>query len=106
MIKIYIRKEKIGVDAFGVYNPETKECIVKKGSKVSETLSKAPTFKGINTVVSRRRETVKNNIVIKDVAFKSSSTAGNYVTGRSTDGFKAWKVEDGRTLREFLSSEI
>ena len=33
----------MGVDAMATYNPETKECVVLKGSKVSKTISQAPT---------------------------------------------------------------
>ena len=104
-MKVFMKKERIGVNAIGIYNPETKECVVLKGSKVSETISQAPTFRGINGVIKHRAGTVENNIVTKDIVFKSCSTAGNFVTGRSTDGFAAWKVEGGQTLREFLSSK-
>ena len=104
-MKIYMKKAKMGVDAIATYDPETKECVVLKGSKVSETISHAPTFRGVKGVIKYREGTLKNFVVTQDVSFKSCSTAGNYVTGRSTDGFGAWKVEDGRTLREYLSSE-
>ena len=104
-MKITMLKPRIGVDAIGTYNPETKECIVLKGSKVSDTISQAPTFRGAKTVKKVREETVENSIVTKDVAFKSCSTAGNYVTGRSTDGFASWRVENGKTLRAYLNSK-
>lgn len=104
-MKVFMKKEKMGVDAIGTYDPQSKKCVVLKGSKVSETISKAPTFRGAKSVVKHREGIVKNYIVTKDIAFKSCSTAGNFVTGRSTDGFGAWKVEDGRTLREFLSPD-
>lgn len=104
-MKIYMKKDRLGVDAVGTYNPETKECIVLKGSKVSETISRAPTFRGAKSIIRSRERTVENCIVMKDVVFKSCSTAGNYVTGRSTDGFSTWKVNNDQTLREFLASE-
>lgn len=104
-MKIYMKKERLGVDAVGTYNPETKECVVLKGSKVSETISTAPTFRGAKSIEKTRNGTVENCVVKKDVVFKSCSTAGNYVTGRSTDGFSAWKVDNGQTLREFLASD-
>lgn len=103
-MKIFMKKEKKGVDAIATYDPETKECVVLKGSKVSETISQAPTFHGARSIVKSRSGTVENGMVMIDVVFKSSSTAANYVTGRSTDGFAAWKVEDGRTLRDYLAS--
>ena len=103
-MNVFLKRERIGADAQGTYNPATKECNVLKGSKVSSVISHAPSFRGAKSVAKSREGTVKNNIVIMDVTFKSCSTAANYVTGSSTDGFSAWKVEDGRTLREFLSS--
>lgn len=104
-MKIFMKKDRLGVDAVGTYNPDTKECIVLKGSKVSETISHAPTFRGAKSIEKSRVGTVENGIVMRDVAFKSCSTAGNYVTGRSTDGFSAWKVKNGQTLREYLASK-
>lgn len=104
-MKIYMKKDRLGVNAVGTYNPETKECIVLKGSKVSETISSAPTFRGAKSIEKARKGTVENRVVMKDVVFKSCSTAGNYVTGRSTDGFGAWKADNGQTLREFLASK-
>lgn len=94
-MNIFMKKERMGVDAKGTYNPETKECIVLKGSRVSETISQAPTFRGAKSVIKYREGIVENNIVTKDVVFKSCSTAGNFVTGRSTDGFGAWRVDRG-----------
>ena len=103
-MNIYMKNNRTGVDALGIYNPVTKECVVLKGSKVSRTLSTCPTFRGMNSVLKKRRETVENYIVKKNVSFSSCSTAGNYVTGRSTDGYRAWRVEDGRFLGEYLLS--
>ena len=41
--------------------------------------------------------------VIKDVPFKSASTAANFVTGASTNGLTAWKDENGKTLKAILA---
>ena len=48
----------------------------------------------------------KFSIVIsakQDVAFKSASTAANFVTGRSTNGLITWKNSDGIILKSLLS---
>lgn len=38
------------MDAIGEYNPDTKECIVKKGSKVSAEIAYSEKFRGVSTI--------------------------------------------------------
>ena len=95
-------KTKDGADAKAVYNTETKECIVKKKSVVSSSISNAPTFKSVKSIKKQRDEFVKNNVVIQDAHFKSSSSAGNVVTGRCTDGMHAWKGINGAPLKNLV----
>ena len=95
-------KSKDGADASAVYNTETKECVVKEGSVVSKQISEAPTVKGGGCIRKNREKYVKDGIVKEDVHFKSSSTAGNFVTGRSTDGMHAWKDKKSVPLKELL----
>ena len=103
ILEIYMKKERIGVNAIATYNTETKETVVKKGTIVSPDISTAKTFKSTKSIIKSREGTVdKNNTVIKDVSFKSSSTAGNYVTGRSTDGMTAWVDKTGRKLKDII----
>ena len=59
---------------------------------------KAPRNKTIDTPVSEGAE-------YRDVLFTSSSTAGNFVTGFSTNGLTAWKTKDGKPLKEALGSD-
>lgn len=102
-IKLFMKKDRIGVDAKAIFDTETKETVVLKDSKISATISDAPTFRGRKTIEKSREGCVKNNILQKDLTFKSPSTAGNIVTGRSTDGMQAWRTEDGETLKEYIS---
>lgn len=103
-MKIFINRTRSGVDASGEYNPDTKECIVKKGSKVSSTVARSEKFRGTNTIEKYRAEFVRDGVVSKDVHFTSASTAANFVTGTSTNGMNAWKTTDGKTLKEALSN--
>ena len=96
-------KTKDGADAKAEYDSITKVCVVKKKSKVSSTISTAPTFKSKNSIKKQRDEYVVDSIVFQDVEFKSSSTAANFVTGRSTDGMYAWKDKEGNILKDLLS---
>ena len=102
-LKVFMKKARIGVDAKAVYDTDTNETVVLKGSKLSADISNAPTFRGRKTIEKAREGCIIDNILLKDLAFKSPSTAGNVVTGRSTDGKQAWKTEDGKPLKEALS---
>lgn len=102
-INVFMKKDRINVDAQAIYDTETKETVVLKGSVISNTISQAKTFRGIRSI-SKSREGVVNSegVLLQDVTFKSSSTAGNFVTGRSTDGLSSWRTSDGKKLKEVL----
>ncbi len=44
----------------------------------------------------------KKGITLKNITFASPSTAGQFVTGRSTNGNVAWRPDDKVSLAEFL----
>lgn len=104
-MKLYIVKETKGINAKADYIPSDKKFIVLKGSEVSFSVSDAPTFRGAKAIRELRERYVVDRIVQEDVIFKSSSTAGNFVTGYSTDGPSTWKDEKGQTLK-VLSEQI
>ena len=66
-------------------------------------ISEAPTFRGAKAIRMLRDKYVVDRVVKENVCFKSSSTAGNFVTGYSTDGPRAWKAKNGKTLKDILS---
>ena len=100
-MKLFIEQAVKGILAEAEYDPTDKRFIVLKGSKVSENISSAPTFKSVKAVKTLREKYVVNRMVIENVCFKSSSTAGNFVTGRSTDGPSTWKDKNGKKSRSF-----
>lgn len=102
-MKLVLCRQKSGINAWAEYNHENNEFVVKKGSIVSENVSHSDKFRSVKTVERLRDEYVKNRKVLKDVGFKSSSTAANFVTGVSTNGMQAWKDEEGNTLKSILS---
>lgn len=102
-MKLFLTNRYGKYDAVAEYNARTKEFVVLKGSHVSDSISTAPTFRGANEIKKRRKMYVMNNIVQEDVVFKSSSTAGNFVTGNSTDGPGSWKNENGKKLKVILA---
>lgn len=43
--------------------------------------------------------------ILKDCQFSSPSTAAQFVTGRSTNGYEAWKVETKKSLGDYLKEK-
>lgn len=101
-MKVFLVRNKSGIKAVGEYNLETKELVVLKGSIVSEKISNADKFRGANSVHKSRQINVRDRIVMNDILFNSASTAGNFVTGNSTNGLTAWKTENGANLRDAI----
>ncbi|MCF0134016.1 MAG: DUF4357 domain-containing protein [Blautia sp.] len=103
-IKISISSRAGRATAKGIYTG--KETIVKVGGTISEDF--AEHIQGGKKAKSYRDnlEYVNNNgVIIKDCVFSSPSTAAQFVTGRSTNGYEAWKVDGKKSLGEFLKEE-
>lgn len=104
-MKVYLISGKNKINAYGEYSPEDRSLIVLKGSKLSETVSESKTFRGKKSILASREGVVVDNILQKDVRFKSPSTAANFVTGTSSNGNRLWKNEDGKPIGE-LDREV
>lgn len=101
-MKVYLNNKNKMFDAVGEYNPTTNEMKVCKNSVLNDEIKK---FRGTKSIVEKRKLYSKNNILLEDVVFKSPSTAGNFVTGRSTNGWDAWKNEKGLSLKEIIKND-
>lgn len=96
-VRMYNKKGLFHAD--GIY--DSGKLTVLKGSVVKSAQS--GTFKRAKEVVNCRADAqiIKNNVLLKDVTFKSPSTAAQLITDSSTNGYEFWKCEDGRTLKEY-----
>ena len=101
-MKLYL-KTKSGADAVGEYDPATKTMVVRKGSIVAPGVHTDGKFRSASSVIKYREQYCNGLKVKQDVAFKSASTAANFVTGRSTNGLTTWKNSDGVILKSLLS---
>lgn len=101
---LFLRKPRCNVFAEDVYSPEIGNMLVKQGAKVSEDIREYKS-KAASTIADARKEVVENNILIRDLLFKSPSGAAAFVTGRNTNGLIAWKYENGVTLNELLCKD-
>ena len=104
-MELYLKTRNGSCDAIAEYEGKSSAFIVKKGSRVRETISNGKTFRGAKTIEMVRLKSVSEGIVQVDVVFRSASTAANFVTGTSTNGLIAWKNAEGTTLKEILSAE-
>ena len=101
-MKLYL-KTKSGADAVGEYDSATKTMVVRKGSIVAPGVHTDGKFRSASSVIKYREQYCNGLKVKQDVAFKSASTAANFVTGRSTNGLTTWKNSDGVILKSLLS---
>ncbi len=104
-MNIFLKKPKCGVYAEGIYDENDRSVLVLKGAKLSSDIREYKN--GATHWVSKMRiDNVENNILIKDLRFKTPSTASNFITGRSTNGLIAWKNEEGKTIKEIFFDEL
>ncbi len=85
-----------------------KDCfLVKKGSSFSDKESNS-----CGLVIRNYRQklidegNVSDGFFVKDVKFKSPSTAAACILGRSVNGRTVWLNKDGKTLKELQESEM
>lgn len=104
-MEVFIKKKDGSVDAQGLYNIETGSLIVLKGSIVSKDIAHSEKFRGAYSIAKRRQAYVVENKLMQEVEFKSPSTASNFVTGRSTNGYSVWKVSSKQSLGDYLKEK-
>lgn len=84
---------------FGTADSEG-EFVVLKGSIISPLVKDV-----VSDKVKNRRKSVKISedwVLLEDVDFSSPSGAGEFVTGTTCNGWRAWKNKDGVELRYFV----
>lgn len=62
-------------------------------------------FRGAKTIEKNREGNIENGTLVRDICFKSASTAANFVTGSSTNGLTAWKTAEGKQIRELIKEQ-
>lgn len=102
-MKVYIIRERSGINAKGEYDPVTRSLTVLRGSVLSATIAYTEKFRGAKSIEKSRAGVLKDNVLQKDVVFKSASTAANFVTGTSTNGLTAWKDNNGKSIKEYIT---
>ena len=79
---------------------------VKKGSRIN--LHHGDAFKPSDVVKEKLKDISlvdANGILLRDVTFKSLSTAATFVAGRTSNGMITWKTPNGRYVRFTLKGD-
>ena len=90
--------------AEGIYDGE--KVVVKKGGIINANFATSIRGGKLSKQYRADRSYVSENFeILEDCVFKSPSTAAQFVTGRSVDGYNAWKVNNGQSLGEYLKEK-
>ena len=102
-VKVTLKQRTADVHAEAIYEGEI--ITVLPGGIISEDF--ADHIRGGRKAKSFREnpEYVENGKILKECVFTSPSTAAQFVTGRSTNGYEAWKVEEKKSLGDFLKEK-
>lgn len=97
-----------GANGFGI--PSSKGFIVFKNSEIATSTVDSMQ----KSLINIRQKLIDNKAIIKtekglvfakDYEFSSPSTAAAILMGRNANGLKEWKLKNGKTLKEYETSE-
>ena len=77
----------------------TEGFVVLKGSMIAPSSGTDDTISSGNRKKREECRTI-DNILQEDVLFTSPSSAAEFVTGKSCNGWVSWKTKDGKTLHD------
>ena len=103
-IKVYLNVRTTDVQAEAIYEGET--ITVLPGGTISNDFAKH--IRGGKKAKAYRENTEyvdTNRKILKECIFSSPSTAAQFVTGRSTNGYESWKVEERKSLGKYLKEK-
>lgn len=97
-MKVYLSTRTGLYEAVGEWDGQ--HLIVKKGSRIKKELSIEYRFPELITKYWEDKELFDNNgLLCKDVIFDNPSSAAQFVTKNSANGWKLWKTKEGKNLK-------
>ncbi|MCD8011883.1 MAG: DUF4357 domain-containing protein [Lachnospiraceae bacterium] len=103
-VNIYLIQKKGRYSAKGVY--EDGMTTVFKGGRIQLFFSEHIKGGQAEKIIRNNPEYVDSQgNILKDCVFKSASAAAQFVTGYSTNGLLAWKVDKKVCLKDYLTKE-
>ncbi len=106
-MEVYAKGRYGKYKAIADYDPKTNKTIVKKGSTIQ--LDFADHIEGGVFALKYRNNpdyVEKNGVVLQDCMFRSPSTAAQFVTGRSTNGYIVWHDKNGKSLKYLKDKKL
>ena len=97
---LYLKSKKNTYDAVCDY--DGKKYILKKGALIRKTNEDAKVTKKVLVLRNDKSIVDEKNILKKDIEFKSSTTAAQFVLCQSVNGNKVWKNEEGIKLSDTI----
>lgn len=79
--------------------------VVHKGSRINVVDSYPRMPQKVRILRHDKEYVTEDGEVIRDVPFSSLSAAAVFVTGRSSNGFIAWRVDDKYSIKEYFRKE-
>lgn len=79
-----------------------EQIIVLSGSKINPIVAFPQMSEEIKHMREDRKIVNEQNELLVDVKFTSPSSAAQFVTGRSVNGYIAWRPDDKMSLKEYL----
>lgn len=105
-IELYFTRtiKKLNLTAEATAKQTAEGFVVLKGSKIAPSSGKDDIISPGNR---QKREECKiiDNILQEDVLFTSPSSAAEFVTGKSCNGWVSWKTKSGKTLHNLEEQE-
>lgn len=100
MVKVILNSRSGTHQAEGIFDSNT--VTVNKGSRICliDSYANLP----LRIKAKRHDSNIVGNdgIVMQDIIFDSPTVAAQFVTGRSVNGYIAWRPENKMTLKEYL----
>lgn len=104
-MKIEIYGNFKNVELKGSFDSETREVVINAGSTYSKDVTNSFYKHLLNLRQEILKKYCKNGVVIKNISFKSASTAAGVLCGSSINGIDFFKdIKTGKTLKELAGN--
>lgn len=102
-LRCVLKSKKNLHSAVGIYDTDTKRIIVLKGSKINPQQSYPKMIASVVALRKDRQLVDEKGILLSDIPFSTVSSAAQFITGRSSNGYIAWRPDDKMSLKEYIA---
>ena len=102
-MKVILKSKKDTHYAIGDFTE--KGIKILKGSRINVIDSYPKMSDRVREIRKNRKVVDEEGVLLEDVFFNSPSSAAVFVTGRSTNGYISWRIDDKISLKEYYGKE-